>query len=76
MFYNIQVTYLGKCDIPIIASCVRCAKKAMPVINVLISVYLTVLPSSRKKFKFFNDYYVYKTFHFSNYRLRISFKIL
>lgn len=47
MFYNIQVTYLGKCDIPIIASCVRCAKKAMLVINVLISVYLTVLPSSR-----------------------------
>lgn len=48
----------------------------MLVINALISVYLTVLPSSRNKFKFFNDYYVYKTFHFSNYRLKINFKIL
>lgn len=29
MFYNIQVKYLGKCDIPIIASCVRYVKKAI-----------------------------------------------
>lgn len=51
-------------------------KSHMLVIYVLIPVYLTVSPNSRNKFKIFNDYYVYKTFHFSNYRLKIKFKIL